>query len=94
MSNATGLIQCPGCPRKLGKIARFCNSCGAKMPVRLDADSIIEMAKRREEDQEFFGGTCNSCHHDFLRAIIALERKERGGTSPYGYCPDCGIKLL
>ncbi len=94
MANPRGLVQCPNCSKKMGKLAKYCTVCGAKLSVRLDADTIREMAEKQKEDLKYCGGTCNTEHHNLLRAIIALDREENGGISSYSYCPDCGKKLL
>ncbi len=81
-------LMCPKCGHKMGALALYCNTCGAKLPEQNDPDALAERGQRRHEAiSEFDGGLCGEDHHNLLWALSVSEQKRTA------YCPDCGKNL-
>lgn len=92
-----GITNCPSCGAEVPYTSAFCNSCGAKMPVRIKEeivpDGSIKCQKCSNILPEGFK-FCTFCGTAVVVQTSEPESEEKDCIQDEKSCPDCGKVLI
>ena len=77
------MFGCKKCGKEMSILAKFCNQCGARLPLPPRAPTNEE-SKEYKDFAGLLGGECSELYHLSHKTLSRLSSK---------YCHACGIEL-